>query len=71
VLTPHLDLNVIEAMLLGPMVYSQIFQGERNAAHPELGPKVAEAFVRACATLDATHKKTEGAGAFRPLKSST
>jgi AcrR family transcriptional regulator len=46
-LSPHLDLNVIEAMLLGPMVYSHIFQGERGTAHPEMGPKIAEAFVKA------------------------
>jgi AcrR family transcriptional regulator len=46
VLSPHLDLNVIEAMLLGPLVYSHIFQSERGTAHPEMGPKIAEAFVR-------------------------
>jgi AcrR family transcriptional regulator len=56
VISPHLDLNVIEAMLLGPMVYAHIFQSERNAAHPEMGPKIAQAFVRAYATPDATHK---------------
>jgi AcrR family transcriptional regulator len=49
VLSPHLDLNVIEAMLLGPLVYAQVFQSERNAVHPELGPKIAGAFVRAYA----------------------
>jgi len=48
-ISSHLDLNVIEAMLLGPMVYSHIFQSERGAAHPEMGPKIAEAFVRAYA----------------------
>ena len=48
-LSPHLDLNVIEAMLLGPLVYSYIFQNERGVAHPEMGPKIAEAFVRAYA----------------------
>ncbi len=46
-LSPHLDLNVIEAMLLGPLVYSHIFQSERKTAHPDMGPKIAEAFVRA------------------------
>jgi len=48
-LSSHLDLNVIEAMLLGPLVYSHIFQSERGTAHPEMGPKIAEAFVRAYA----------------------
>jgi AcrR family transcriptional regulator len=49
VLSPHLDLNVIEAMLLGPLVYAHIFQSERGTAHPEMGPRIAEAFVRAYA----------------------
>jgi len=52
VLSAQLDLNVTEAMLLGPMVYAQVFQGERNASPPELGVKVAEAFVRAYASVD-------------------
>ena len=56
VLPPHLDLNVIEAMLLGPLVYAQVFQSERNAAHPELGAKIAEAFVRAYASTPGTHR---------------
>ncbi|HZP06563.1 MAG TPA: TetR/AcrR family transcriptional regulator [Terracidiphilus sp.] len=46
-LSPALDFNLAEAMLLGPMVYSRIFQSERNASDPEIGPKVAEAVVRA------------------------
>jgi AcrR family transcriptional regulator len=46
-LSEQLDLNVIEAMLLGPMVYAHIFQSERGASHPEMGPRIAEAFVRA------------------------
>jgi AcrR family transcriptional regulator len=49
-ISPHLDLNVVEAMLLGPLVYSHIFQSERKTAHPEIGPKIAEAFVRAYAS---------------------
>jgi hypothetical protein len=56
VLSPHLDLNVIEAMLLGPLVYAQVFQSERGTANPDMGHKIAEAFVRAYATPDATHK---------------
>ncbi|HTW81065.1 MAG TPA: TetR/AcrR family transcriptional regulator [Terracidiphilus sp.] len=48
-LSPQMDLKVIEAMLLGPLVYSHIFQSERKTAHPEMGPKIAEAFVRAYA----------------------
>jgi AcrR family transcriptional regulator len=56
VLPPHLDLNVIEAMLMGPLVYAQVFQSERNAAHPELGAKIAEAFVRAYASTPGTHR---------------
>lgn len=44
-----LDYNLAEAMLLGPLVYAHIFQSERGAAHPEIGPKIAEAFVRAFA----------------------
>lgn len=46
-LNRELDLHFAEAMLLGPLVYSRIFQSERNAADPEIGPKIAEAVVRA------------------------
>ena len=45
--TQELDLNFAEAMLLGPLVYARIFQSERNAADPDIGPKVAEAVFRA------------------------
>jgi AcrR family transcriptional regulator len=48
-LSPQMDLKVIEAMLLGPLVYSHIFQSRRKTAQPEMGPKIAEAFVRAYA----------------------
>jgi AcrR family transcriptional regulator len=58
-LSPHLDLNVTEAMLLGPLVYSHIFQSERKTAHPEMGPKIAEAFVRAYAK-QAKQRGSEG-----------
>jgi AcrR family transcriptional regulator len=58
VLSPHLDLNVIEAMLLGPMVYAHIFQSERGTAHPDMGPKIAEAFVRAYAREGKRAKKS-------------
>ncbi len=54
-LPPHMDLNVVEAMLLGPLVYSYIFQSERKTAHPEIGSKIAEAFVRAYGAPPGTH----------------
>ncbi|HEY1766949.1 MAG TPA: TetR/AcrR family transcriptional regulator [Terracidiphilus sp.] len=46
-LSPDLDFETLEAMLLGPLVYSRIFQSERNAADPDIGPKIAQAVVRA------------------------
>lgn len=41
-----LDLDLAVALLLGPMLYSHIFQREKKPVHPEFGASVAEAFWR-------------------------
>ncbi len=46
---PDLDLEAAMALLLGPMLYSHIFQKERQPVGPDIGPMVAEAFWRAFA----------------------
>lgn len=42
-----LDLDTAVALLLGPMLYSHIFQREKKPVPPEFGGSVAEAFWRA------------------------
>ncbi len=46
-LPENLDMEVAIALLLGPMLYSHIFQKERQTKGPDIGPKAAEAFWRA------------------------
>ncbi|HEX3892815.1 MAG TPA: TetR/AcrR family transcriptional regulator [Terracidiphilus sp.] len=42
-----LDLEVAVSLLLGPILYTHIFQKERLPKAPDIGPKAAEAFWRA------------------------
>jgi AcrR family transcriptional regulator len=44
------DTEVAIALLLGPMLYSHIFQKGRGPQSPDIGPQVAEAFWRAYRT---------------------
>jgi AcrR family transcriptional regulator len=44
---PDLDLEVAISLLLGPMLYTHIFQRGHVANVPDIGPKAAEAFWRA------------------------
>ncbi len=46
-LPENLDMEVAIALLLGPMLYSHIFQKDRQPKGPDIGPKAAEAFWRA------------------------
>jgi AcrR family transcriptional regulator len=46
-LPKSLDLEIAIALLLGPMLYTHIFQKERKAKGPDIGPQAAEAFWRA------------------------
>jgi hypothetical protein len=42
-----LDEEMAIALMLGPMLYSHIFQKEKRLKEPDIGPKAAEAFWRA------------------------
>ena len=42
-----LDLDASVSLLLGPVLYTHIFQKERTTKAPDIGPKAAEAFWRA------------------------
>jgi AcrR family transcriptional regulator len=42
-----LDLEASISLLLGPVLYTHIFQKERTTKAPDIGPKAAEAFWRA------------------------
>jgi len=57
----EVDSEVATALLLGPMLYSHIFQREGKAQAPDIGPQVAEAFWRAYHT----GKAHQNAGAKR------
>jgi hypothetical protein len=46
-LPPDLDIEAGISLLLGPVLYTHIFQKERLARAPDIGPKAAEAFWRA------------------------
>ncbi len=46
-LPESLDVEIAIALLLGPMLYSHIFQKERQPKGPDIGPRAAEAFWRA------------------------
>jgi AcrR family transcriptional regulator len=44
---PDLDLDASVSLLLGPVLYTHIFQKERMPKAPDIGPKAAESFWRA------------------------
>jgi AcrR family transcriptional regulator len=46
-LSRDLDIEASMALLLGPLLYSHIFQKEQKAGLPDIGPKAALAFWRA------------------------
>jgi AcrR family transcriptional regulator len=46
-LPADLDTDVAVSLLLGPVLYTHIFQKERLPVAPDIGPKAAEAFWRA------------------------
>jgi AcrR family transcriptional regulator len=54
-LPTDLDLEVSVSLLLGPILYTHIFQKERLPKAPDIGPHAAEAFWRAFA-LDKSKK---------------
>ncbi len=49
-----LDFDLTMALLLGPLTYRRIFQREAQLKSHDIGPKVAEAFWRAHATVGKT-----------------
>jgi AcrR family transcriptional regulator len=57
---PDLDLEVAISLLLGPMLYTHIFQRGHVPNVPDMGPKAAESFWRAYA--QARQKGIERAG---------
>ena len=59
-----LDLDLMMALLLGPLLYRHIFQKEARQKSYDIGPKVAEAFWRAHA-LNAKLKPAGKAGKKR------
>lgn len=46
-LSRDLDIEVAISLLLGPVLYTHIFQKDRPIKSPDIGPKAAEAFWRA------------------------
>jgi hypothetical protein len=46
-LPSDLDIEAGVSLLLGPVLYTHIFQKERLAQAPDIGPKAAESFWRA------------------------
>ena len=59
-LPADLDLEVAVSLLLGPMLYTHIFQRERLAKVPDIGPQAAAAFWRAHAEARGAHLKAAG-----------
>jgi AcrR family transcriptional regulator len=49
-----LDLDTSVSLLLGPILYTHIFQKDRSTKAPDIGPKAAEAFWRAF-SIDRAH----------------
>jgi AcrR family transcriptional regulator len=45
-----LDIDVAVSLLLGPVLYTHIFQKDRKRKAPDIGPRAAEAFWRAFRT---------------------
>lgn len=50
-LPPSLDIAQAQALLLGPILYSHIFQGQGRLGKQDIGPVTAQAFWRAFADL--------------------
>ena len=46
-LPKDLDIEVAISLLLGPVIYTHIFQKDRVEKTPDIGPKAAESFWRA------------------------
>jgi AcrR family transcriptional regulator len=63
-LPENLDLEVAVSLLLGPVLYTHIFQKERLPKAPDIGPKAAEAFWRAHS--QARRQRIEEAGCLNP-----
>jgi AcrR family transcriptional regulator len=49
--SPDLDIEAGISLLLGPVLYTHIFQKERATKAPDIGPKAAESFWRAHSQL--------------------
>ena len=64
-LARDLDLDASVSLLLGPVLYTHIFQKDRTAKMPDIGPKAAESFWRAHA--DARRPRIEEAGLKKKL----
>jgi AcrR family transcriptional regulator len=63
-----LDPEVAVSLLLGPVLYTHIFQKERLPKAPDIGPRAAEAFWRAFSQL--RHQRIQKAGIRKsPLRS--
>lgn len=55
-----LDVDVAVSLLLGPVLYTHIFQKERSSKAPDIGPKAAEAFWRAHSEARRQHLEAAG-----------
>jgi AcrR family transcriptional regulator len=55
-----LDLEVAISLLLGPMLYTHIFQRDRLPNAPDIGPRAAEAFWRAFALRKPDRRRAGG-----------
>ena len=55
-----LNLEVAVSLLLGPMLYTHIFQRDRVTKAPDIGPEVAATFWRAFAQARAQHIEAAG-----------
>lgn len=63
-----LDLDAAVSLLLGPVLYTHIFQRERLPKAPDIGPKAAESFWRAYSQARKEH--IEKAGIPKPSSDS-
>ncbi|HWA96223.1 MAG TPA: TetR/AcrR family transcriptional regulator [Terracidiphilus sp.] len=54
------DTETAVALLMGPMLFNHIFQRDKKAAKPELGPAVAESFWRAYSSARKERLETAG-----------
>jgi AcrR family transcriptional regulator len=68
-LPEKLDLEVAVSLLLGPVLYTHIFQKERLPKSPDIGPRAAEAFWRAhCQVRKQRVEESVGSRARRETK---